>query len=133
MTNKQEKRGNELLHKVLVDKKSLDESELKELKNILDALEKEREKKKGKLESYDEIVDGTLMISLCAQAIDGSRKISFDQLSIEEKAKNIQERLEEFENSSCYKKLSKEQKDKQAKEDFENFYEEYAKKHGRTL
>ena len=130
MTNEKRKaRINELIKKVLEDKQTLNEKEMKELKALLKALVAERETKKGESESLSEVIERSVLITLSQSALDTSRKIAFENKSLEEKIKYIEESIEKLENSSTFSKLKK----KEEEEDFEAQYAEHVRRFGNIL
>ena len=131
MTNEKRKaRINELIKKVLEDKQTLNEKEMKELKALLKALVAERETKKGESESLSEVIERSVLITLSQSALDTSRKIAFENKSLEEKIKYIEESIEKLENSSTFSKLKKKEEEE---EDFEAQYAEHVRRFGNIL
>lgn len=141
MSERKKKRLNELMNKVLIEKTPLNESEMKDLKALLAELYKDKEKAKGELEPLSEIMDRSLLISLAENVLKVHKSLvreqeveAFKKLPLKDKAKHLEKKIDEIKKShSKWHKLSKEEKERQAKEDFENFYEEHAKKYGRSI
>lgn len=64
------------------------------------------------------------------------KREEFSKLSLKEKGEYLRKQLRAIEqerNSYYFKKAQKEAEQRKAEKDFERFYEEHAKKHGRTL
>jgi argininosuccinate lyase len=141
MSEAKKKRLNELLKKILEEKKPLNESEMKEFKGLLDELYKEREKKKTDIEPLKEVIDRSMMISLGENALKVHQSIireeqvkAFNKLPLKDKAKHLEKKISDIEKShKKWKQLSREEKDRQAKEDFDRFYEEHVRKYGNEL
>lgn len=108
MANEKRKaRINELIKKVLEEKQTLDDKEMKELKALLKALVTERETKKGERESLSEVIERSVLITLSQSALDTCRKVAFENKSLEEKVKYIEEGIDKIENSSTWSKLKR--------------------------
>jgi len=141
MSEAKKKRLNELLKKILEERKPLNESEMKEFKSLLDELYKEREKKKAELEPLKEIIDRSMMISLGENALKVHQSIireeqvnAFNKLPLKDKVKHLEKKISDIEKShKKWNQLSREEKDRQAKEDFDRFYEEHVKKYGNEV
>ncbi|MGI2792226.1 hypothetical protein [Bacillus cytotoxicus] len=142
MSERKRKRLNELLSKILEENKTLNESEMKEFKALLAELYKEKEKAKEKeeLEPLSELMDRAMLISLAESALKVHKGLvrekkveAFKRLPLDEKAKHLEKRIDEIKKSRSWHKLSKEEKDRQAKEDFDRFYEEHVRKYGNQL
>ncbi|KZR56963.1 hypothetical protein [Pseudobacillus badius] len=134
MANEKRKaRINELIKKVLEEKQTLDDKEMKELKALLKALVTERETKKGERESLSEVIERSVLITLSQSALDTCRKVAFENKSLEEKVKYIEEGIDKIENSSTWSKLKRRELEKKKQEDFEAQYAEHVRKYGNDL
>lgn len=141
MSERKKKRLNELMNKIITEGKTLTESEMKEFKGLLAELYKDREKAKKEFEPLSEVMDRSLLISFAENALKVHKSLvrereveAFKKLPLKDKAKHLEKKIDEVKKShNKWHKLSKAEKERQAKEDFENFYEEHARKYGKEL
>jgi hypothetical protein len=136
LTEKELTRVGELIEKALdPDRESLQPDEVKELHALLKKVEAIHEKanKQGSKRSLSEVIESATMIAFGKQALKVSEQIQFDKLPMGEKFSKLKKELDGLHKSPHVKALLKEKKEQEEREAFERFYEEHAKKHGRSL
>ncbi|WP_404323721.1 hypothetical protein LG298_07475 [Cytobacillus firmus] len=136
ITEKDAKLMDLLIKKVLVDKKTLDEKEIKALQDILkklDTLEKEKEEAEKKSLGLSEVVEHSMNKVLVKRALKESNALEFDALPVKSKAQKLKEQIEQLEKSSYFSQLKMKEAKETKEQAFEEFYAEHVRKHGKTL
>lgn len=126
LTDKQTKRVNELLYKVLDDKKTLDKSELNELKTLLDKAHKAAEN----LSEVMEVGKKRSMIPLFEAQ---TNKAEFMKVGTHKKYEELSQEIEKIRKGFNRSGLTEHLRKEDEKAEFDRFYEEYADKYGRSL
>jgi len=137
MANEKKKLNiDDVLQKVLKDKKTLTKEELKLLLDSIKRLKTEKETKKSEKEELSEVLERTMLISLCESALETvkvierkAEKDAFKSLPLEEKHEKLLQKIEALENSSLRKSFRANEKE----QSFSEFYEDYCKKYGRSM
>ncbi|MGE7648013.1 hypothetical protein ACQKM1_09435 [Peribacillus frigoritolerans] len=135
LSEKELTRIGELINKALDHSQgSLNEAEVKELHALLKRFETSHEEaKKDSKRSLSEVIDSATTIAFAKQALKVSEQVQFDRLPLSEKFSKLKKELDGLQKSPYMKALLKERKKQEEKEAFERFYEEHARKHGRSL
>ncbi|MEP9407339.1 hypothetical protein ABKP09_13540 [Peribacillus frigoritolerans] len=136
LTEKELTRVGELIDKALdPDRESLQADEVKELHALLKKVEAihEKAKKQASKRSLSEVIESATTIAFAKQALKISERAQFDKLPLEEKFSQLQKAIDGLHKSPYTKALLAEKAKQEEKEAFERFYEEHAKKHGRSL
>ncbi|MGG4265796.1 hypothetical protein [Peribacillus simplex] len=136
LSDKELARAGELIEKAHDHNQgSLSVAEVKELHALLKKVEAihEKAKKQASKTSLSEVIDRVTMIAFGKQALKISKQAQFDKLPLEEKFSKLKRELDGLQKSPYMKALLAEKKEQEEKKAFERFYEEHAKKHGRSL
>ncbi|MGE1163205.1 hypothetical protein ACQJ0Y_07850 [Peribacillus simplex] len=136
LTEKELTRVGELIEKALDHNRgSLDEAEVKELHSLLKKVEAihEKARKKSSTTSLSEVIGRATTIAFGKQALKVSKQAQFDKLPMEEKFSKLKRELDGLQKAPLVKAFLAEKKEQEEKEAFERFYEEHAKRHGRSL
>ncbi|MGE7761002.1 hypothetical protein [Peribacillus sp. NPDC097895] len=133
--NKNLERLGFLLNKALNTNEPLSVAEVKELHALWALMEEieEEKREKGEREELGEKIERTINKSMIQMALKKNEKAQFDKLPLGEKFSKLKKDVEKLQNSPSMKALLAKKKEQEEKEAFERFYEEHAKKHGRSL
>lgn len=130
LTDKQMKRANELLDKVLNKNRSLDADELAELHKFLEILFKIQEDKDS---SFSEKMDTIILKKALELVVKRDAEIKFNQLPLEERTKMLKKEINELKASPAFKAIKEKAKKHEEDKAFEDFYTAHVEKHGKSL
>lgn len=124
-----------LLDKAMNTRESLTVAEIKELHGYVAKIDKimKEQKENGETEDLSENIGRIVEKSMIQFALKRQKQISFDKLPMEEKFSKLKRELDGLHKSPLAKAVLDEKAKQEEREEFERFYEEHAKKHGRSL
>ncbi|MCK2020782.1 hypothetical protein [Peribacillus frigoritolerans] len=124
-----------LLNKALRTNESLTVAEIKELHGYVAKIDKIMKEKqaKGETEDLSEVIERSVNKSMIEMALKHQKQVSFNKLPLEDKFSQLKKQIDGLQKSPYVKAVLAEKKEQEEREAFERFYEEHAKKHGKSL
>lgn len=134
LTDKEAKLLGYLINKVLNEKKSLNDEEHQELKDILAKLQAYEDKLEiEKKPTFYEQIDLVTNRALIKTVLKKHEELKFNELPLSEKAKKLVKDIQELKNSTAIKAIQGQAKEREDAEEFERFYAEHVKRNGKSL